>query len=149
MLSKTLLVLVNLLAVSVDSFTICRSSSLVQTPSLSFHPSTCLRAEEEKGETETEEAEASDEETVAAGDAGAATDILNSPAFLQRKLEVLKSDIEKVEQEIEEANKLVEEGKAEWGPQLDSLKTEVSLRPLFYCPSCYFCKSFFLIWCCV
>jgi hypothetical protein len=53
-------------------------------------------------------------------------DILNSPAFLKRKIEVLKSDIEATEKEAEEARALAEAGKAEWGPQLDALRAEVS-----------------------
>lgn len=51
-------------------------------------------------------------------------DILNSPAFLKRKLEVLQSDIAKVEAEIETAKEKVEAGKAEWGSQLEDLAKE-------------------------
>ena len=79
-------------------------------------------------ETEAEEAQ----EETAAGDDGSAlaspTDILNSPAFLQRKLEVIKSDIAKVEEEIVAAKAKLEEGKAEWGHQFDALEVEVSLH---------------------
>lgn len=53
-----------------------------------------------------------------------ATDILNSPAFLRRKVDVLKSDAEKVEADIEEANKILEANKLEWGPKLDDLQKE-------------------------
>lgn len=53
-----------------------------------------------------------------------ATDILNSPAFLKRKLELLKEDISKVEKDIEEMALKVEEGKAEWGEKLDQLDKE-------------------------
>jgi len=52
------------------------------------------------------------------------TDILNSPAFLKRKLELLKEDVAKVEQNIEEMSIKVEEGKAEWGERLDQLDKE-------------------------
>ncbi|KAL7570352.1 hypothetical protein ACA910_017193 [Epithemia clementina (nom. ined.)] len=52
------------------------------------------------------------------------SDILNSPAFLKRKLEVLKSDIAKVEADTEETKALLEAGKAEWGPQLEALQQE-------------------------
>ena len=52
-------------------------------------------------------------------------DILNSPEFLKRKVDVLKSDIEKADQNIAELTSLVEEGKAEWGDQLDGLQVEV------------------------
>lgn len=86
--------------------------------------STCLFAKE----TEAEEAQ----EETAAGDDGSAlaspTDILNSPAFLQRKLEVIKSDIAKVDEEIVAAKAKLEEGKAEWGHQFDALEVEVSLH---------------------
>jgi len=52
------------------------------------------------------------------------TDILNSPAFLKRKLELLKEDVTKVENDIEEMTLKVEEGKAEWGERLDQLDKE-------------------------
>ena len=58
--------------------------------------------------------------------------ILNSPAFLQRKLEVLKSDIAKVEEEIAVAQEQLEAGKAEWGPQLEDLQKEVRILLLLY-----------------
>lgn len=51
-------------------------------------------------------------------------DILNSPAFLKRKVDVLKSDIEAVKEKIEAANKIYEANKAEWGPDFDKLKLE-------------------------
>jgi len=53
-----------------------------------------------------------------------ATDILNSPAFLKRKLELLKEDVLKVETDIAEIKVIVEEGKAEWGERLDQLDKE-------------------------
>mmetsp|Transcript_55825 Transcript_55825/g.167309 ORF Transcript_55825/g.167309 Transcript_55825/m.167309 type:complete len:135 (+) Transcript_55825:135-539(+) len=83
---------------------------------------TLLRAEEAAGEERKEEehgesiGELPDEE---------ATDILNSPAFLRRKVDVLKSDVEAVEAEITEANKALEANKVEWGPKLDDLQREV------------------------
>ena len=114
-----LLVLFNLFATSVDSFSVSQPSILSSIQS--SKTSTCLRAEEES-ETET-----TDDEVVSGGDsADAASDILNSPAFLTRKLEVLKSDIEKIDEEIAETQQQVEAGKAEWGPQLEDLQREVS-----------------------
>ena len=105
-----------------NSFSINSPHSLVSSRSLLVAPpSTCLRAEEEK-ETETtssDEAEASD---------SSSNDILNSPAFLKRKIDVLKSDIAQAEADTEEAKKRVEEGRAEWGPQLDDLQREVSFK---------------------
>eukprot|EP00527_Entomoneis_sp_CCMP2396_P005658 CAMPEP_0198146632 /NCGR_PEP_ID=MMETSP1443-20131203/30484_1 /TAXON_ID=186043 /ORGANISM="Entomoneis sp., Strain CCMP2396" /LENGTH=221 /DNA_ID=CAMNT_0043810663 /DNA_START=180 /DNA_END=845 /DNA_ORIENTATION=- len=79
--------------------------------------STCLFAQAD-GEGEGEEQPNGEESS------SAATDILNSPAFLKRKLEVLQSDIAKVEADTEEARSQLEAGKAEWGPQLDALQTE-------------------------
>ena len=54
----------------------------------------------------------------------AADDILNSPDFLKRKLEVLQSDLAQSQQELEEAKARLEAGKAEWGAQLDDLAKE-------------------------
>lgn len=51
-------------------------------------------------------------------------DILNSPAFLKRKVEVLQSDIAALETEIEEANVVLQAGKDEWGNQFDMLNRE-------------------------
>lgn len=81
---------------------------------------TPLYAEEkDEDEKETEE-----EETPAGSGGGDATDILSSPAFLKRKLEVLKSDIEAVEEKTEAANEVYLKNKEEWGPQLDDLRKE-------------------------
>lgn len=104
-----LVVLFNLFAAtSVDSFSI-------STPS--FRASTCLRAEEES---------AGEAEAAPAGGSAAGDDILSSPAFLKKKLDVLKNDIAQIDTEIEEGKKVVEAAKAEWGPQLDGLQSEVS-----------------------
>jgi len=58
--------------------------------------------------------------------ASAATDILNSPAFLKRKLDVLKSDLAKTETDLAAAKERLEAGKVEWGQQLEDLGKEVS-----------------------
>ena len=77
------------------------------------------------------ETEAAPREEAAPAPAAAAaateTDILSSPAFLKRKIDVLKSDIAAIDKEMEEARERAEAGKAEWGPQLEDLKREVSL----------------------
>jgi len=73
---------------------------------------------------ESEEAEAPAED--AAAPAAAADDILNSPAFLKRKIDVLKSDIAAVEEKIGAANTVYEENKTEWGPQIENLRKEYS-----------------------
>ena len=73
----------------------------------------------------------SEEETTEeqAGDAAASPDdILNSPAFLQRKLEVLESDIATAEEDLAAATERKEVAKEEWGPQLEALEREVSLK---------------------
>mmetsp|Transcript_13204 Transcript_13204/g.32227 ORF Transcript_13204/g.32227 Transcript_13204/m.32227 type:complete len:311 (+) Transcript_13204:193-1125(+) len=59
-------------------------------------------------------------------DDGSSNDILNSPAFLKRKLEVLKTDIEKTQASLEETEQRVLTAKEEWGPQLELLQTEYS-----------------------
>lgn len=134
---KSLLFLIlSAISASVDSFAVrCPSSSFLAISS-SVPPvatTTCLFAEEENKETE---AAPSVDDTVASGEAAPAasveTDILSSPAFLKRKIEVLKSDIEATEKETEEARARVEVGKAEWGPQLDSLREEVSQYQAIY-----------------
>merc|ERR1719401_2413088 len=53
-----------------------------------------------------------------------ATDILSSPAFLQRKVEVLKADVAALEKEIEETNAAYLAGKEEWGAKFDMLDKE-------------------------
>lgn len=60
-----------------------------------------------------------------------ADDILNSPAFLKRKLEVLKEDLTKIDVDIEEAKATFEANKAEMGEKFDRLKLEVSLYEQF------------------
>jgi len=90
------------------------------TPSVAFRAgqvaSTCLYAEEE-GEAGTEAEPASD---TSAG----ATDILNSPEFLRRKIDVIKSDIAQAEADTVVAQEQAEAGKAEWGPQIEDLERE-------------------------
>lgn len=59
------------------------------------------------------------EETPAAAD-----DILNSPAFLKRKVDVLKSDIAAAEESMKSAKERLEAGKAEWGSSIAVLQKE-------------------------
>jgi len=75
----------------------------------------------EDGSEEAAEAAATEEKK-----ASPAADILSSPSFLKKKLDVLKSDIEAVEVKREAANAAYEAGKAEWGSQIDNLKKEYS-----------------------
>jgi len=74
-----------------------------------------------EGESAEETPAGNDE---AASEKGSETDILNSPVFLQRKLDVIKSDIEKTDEAIENAKAKLEENKAEWEPQVKSLEAE-------------------------
>lgn len=78
------------------------------------HPSSPLHAE-----ADADNSAAADEAPVEEE-----TDILNSPAFLKRKEEVLKSDIAAMEKKIEETNAVYLEGKEEWGAKFDMLNKE-------------------------
>jgi len=51
-------------------------------------------------------------------------DILNSPAFLKRKVEVLKEDVKRLEMDIKDAKVKVEENKAEWSEKLERVDKE-------------------------
>jgi hypothetical protein len=120
MMATTRLLIVLYVLVSLHS-----TFSFSLAPARCVHPtSTCLFSEEESsaGEAPAEEAAAAmnNEAPVIA------TDILNSPAFLQRKLQVLQSDIAQMDADAEAARQQLEEGKAEWGSQLEALQTEVS-----------------------
>jgi hypothetical protein len=103
-----------------------------------FIDATCLRMVDDGGDsagagetnTEQQQQQQQGETTAAAG--AAVDDILNSPAFLKRKLDVLKSDIEKIETDLEDALERAEVAKEEWGPQLEDLQREVrSLLPTY------------------
>ena len=109
---------------SIDAF-LAPSPQNVPLSSISFSimrqsTSSPLYAEEGSNEDAGVDNEAED----AAPAATDATDILNSPAFLQRKVEVLESDIAALEKEIEEANAVYLAGKEEWGPKFDFLNKE-------------------------
>lgn len=83
---------------------------------------TRLFAEETPEDTPVTE----EEETAPNNEDASSSDILNSPAFLKRKIDVLMSDIAAVDEKLSEANARYEANKAEWGPQLESLRKEVS-----------------------
>jgi hypothetical protein len=103
------------LASSVDAYAFSSPVSVGASSRMAFRgPSTCLRAESEK------ESESADKSSSDAG-----SDIYSSPAFLNKKLEVLKADLAKVDEKMAVEKARLEEGKAEWGPQLDELKKEV------------------------
>ena len=98
------------LGVAVHGFSV-GTSSVAFRPNINKFTSTCLFAEDAKAKTATN-----------------ADDILSSPAFLNRKLEVLKSDLAKAEDELAAAQTSLEQGKADWGKQLDDLEKEVRCR---------------------
>lgn len=78
-----------------------------------------------EGETTEEPASQGEvEDGVSAASGADPNDILNSPAFLKRKLEVLESDIATTEQDLAAATERKEVAKEEWGPQLESLQRE-------------------------
>jgi len=89
------------------------------------HRSTCLSMTAEGETTEDPAAQGDAEES---GDdappAADVNDILNSPAFMKRKLEVLESDIAKAEEDVAAATERKEIAKEEWGPQLEALDRE-------------------------
>lgn len=76
--------------------------------------------QEEQGNNNNEGEVASDHQLPSEN----ASDILNSPAFLKRKLEVLTSDIANVDQQIQQAKEVLEANKAEWKTQFDDLDKE-------------------------
>lgn len=122
--SSCLLAILSLLSTA-DAFTMHKTTSVnhaaVMATDLSFFSaprSTCLNMSEEG--TAEEQGETAD----AGESAGGADDILNSPAFLKRKLEVLESDIATAEEDLAAATERKEVAKEEWGPQLDALQRE-------------------------
>mmetsp|Transcript_5025 Transcript_5025/g.11296 ORF Transcript_5025/g.11296 Transcript_5025/m.11296 type:complete len:243 (+) Transcript_5025:43-771(+) len=86
-----------------------------------------LFSEEASADDASSDASTSEEEQAASPPSEDTSDILNSPAFLTRKVEVLQSDIAAMEKEIEEANALYTAGKAEWGDKFDMLNKESQL----------------------
>mmetsp|Transcript_12008 Transcript_12008/g.17926 ORF Transcript_12008/g.17926 Transcript_12008/m.17926 type:complete len:245 (-) Transcript_12008:93-827(-) len=108
------------LASSIDAF--APSSNNAPLSSITFSEQQPMR---HSSPLYAEEA-SSNEEAAAADEQAAAdtTDILNSPAFLKRKVEVLQSDIAAIEKEIDEANTVYLAGKEEWGPKFDMINRE-------------------------
>jgi len=125
--------LCSFLAASIDAF--APSSNNVPLASITFagpaapqpmrHLSTLYSEAEDASSNEEETAAAEGENTAAAAPAAVdASDILNSPAFLKRKVEVLQSDLAALQKEIEEANAVYLAGKEEWGPKFDMINKE-------------------------
>ena len=138
--TSCLLAILSLLSTS-DAFTIRRSMSVnraaaAAAPAASaaapFASATCLNMSEEETAAEdpaaqSDEGSSTSEDAEPAAAAADQNDILNSPAFLKRKLEVLGSDIAAAEEELVAATERKEVAKEEWGPQLDALQREVSV----------------------
>jgi len=90
-------------------------------------PSTFLSmAEEDNQETTEEFVQDETEDGKPNASTEDANDILSSPAFLKRKLEVLQSDITTTEEDLEKSVERLEVAKEEWGPQLEALQNEYS-----------------------
>jgi len=121
--SSALLAILTLSAT--DAFGI-RQAFPQQSTSIGFsarvHVPTCLSMSSE--EEATEPADTTDGDDSAAAPASDVNDILSSPAFLKRKLEVLESDIANTEEELVAATERKEIAKEEWGPQLEALQRE-------------------------
>ena len=91
--------------------------------------STILRADASDG-AEADDSSSSDDDSSSETKASLLpseeeSDILSSPTFLKRKVEVLQSDIAALEKEIEEANAVAAKGKEEWAAKFDMLTKEV------------------------
>jgi hypothetical protein len=118
------------LASSIDAYAFSSPVSVGASSRMSFRPSTCLRAKSDDSKKEPESAEDMDKPSSDAG-----SDILSSPVFLKKKLDVIKSDLAKVDEKMAAEKTRLEEGKAEWGQQLDDLKKEVRYVRVCY-PHC-------------
>lgn len=110
-------------SVMTDAFTLNTPSN---TASLRTSPSHQFKSTRSSLYASNDDEAGPDEAT--SGDAKkGGEDILNSPAFLSRKLDVLKSDIAAVEEKTDAMNTVYEENKKEWGPQIEDLRKEYSL----------------------
>lgn len=107
-------------AVNTEAFSLSKPALVGPSTTPLARSLTYLRAEEPQ--ESQEEGEVSDDD---APPASGGDDILNSPEFLKRKIDVLKSDLEAADAEIAALTAAVEEGKVEWGDQLEKLQTEV------------------------
>jgi len=113
----------------------CIHSFAFSAPSrniVQFYRSTCLQGEEAKADAE-ESADANNDEPEESTNkeedkaAVAADNILNSPAFLKRKIDVLKSDITKAEEKIEGVKKTLDVNKEEWETDFQRIDKEVKI----------------------
>lgn len=91
----------------------CRSPTLCHTRQSSLY-SSVDNTEASSTEASSEEPASEESKGEKAPRAEEPSDILNSPAFLQRKVEVLKSDAAALDKSIEEANAVYLANKEEW-----------------------------------
>lgn len=125
------IVLLGFTSSSVDGFAYTSNSrttpflALSRNDVLSYRPVTTILRNSETGDETNEPNEAKDDAEKAKSDnSSASNDILNSPPFLKRKLEVLRTDVLKADADIEAAKERLEAGKAEWGAQIEDLEKE-------------------------
>ncbi|GKY95078.1 hypothetical protein MPSEU_000471900 [Mayamaea pseudoterrestris] len=125
-LAASLLLICTLCASQTSGFSVRAPSGVsIRRFAVAARPSTCLFAEQEDGATASDAEVAEDiSPPVESKTSTGGTDILTSPAFLTRKLEVLRKDAVAVETALEEAKARLQAGKDEWGPQLDELQKE-------------------------
>lgn len=96
----------------------CNAVDFLRCPS---YQSSRSMAEEDSQETTEQPVQGETEDNKS--DSGS-NDILSSPEFLKRKLEVLQTDIATAEEELTNSVEKLEVAKEEWGPQLDALQRE-------------------------
>jgi len=75
-------------------------------------------------EAATEAAEATKDSTPETKEEPSTDAILNSPAFLSRKLQILKDDLDKMDETIASAKEELEAAKEEWGTEMAQLEFE-------------------------
>eukprot|EP00804_Cyclotella_cryptica_P004954 CCRYP_014083-RD/>CCRYP_014083-RD protein AED:0.38 eAED:0.38 QI:0/-1/0/1/-1/1/1/0/125 len=92
-------------------------STLAQSPTLRLTRQSSLYASADDSEASSTEASSEEPASKESEEEKAPeepNDILNSPAFLQRKVEVLRSDVAALDKSIEEANAVYAANKEEW-----------------------------------
>eukprot|EP00633_Aureoumbra_lagunensis_P002039 CAMPEP_0197290186 /NCGR_PEP_ID=MMETSP0890-20130614/7433_1 /TAXON_ID=44058 ORGANISM="Aureoumbra lagunensis, Strain CCMP1510" /NCGR_SAMPLE_ID=MMETSP0890 /ASSEMBLY_ACC=CAM_ASM_000533 /LENGTH=269 /DNA_ID=CAMNT_0042762057 /DNA_START=39 /DNA_END=848 /DNA_ORIENTATION=+ len=86
-----------------------------------------IRLNSETGKNEEEKVEEESfakEEDVEEGTFSEENDVTNSVVFLEKKIDVLKNELLTIDSEINEAEARRAEEWAEWGPQIEQLRTE-------------------------
>ena len=99
------LFLTTLWIISTNAFTLQRHAHRLPSPLCSTEDASPDEPAEPSNEADADHALPSEE----------SSDILNSPAFLQRKVEVLEGDLKKLDETYAEVNGVYEANKEEWG----------------------------------